>query len=73
MSERQNKPQRIHGASNEGIKLPHHWGKCAHLGTWYRYNAVDDMLIREDVFYDELCVDSDQQEQSGGTLQKELF
>ena len=80
MSEPRIKPERIYHASQTQFIVARHWGECGLNGAKYHYDAVNDVLIRDDVWQEELAASKDKRDAHAKAtkekwlaMQKELF
>ncbi|OQY25504.1 MAG: hypothetical protein B6244_14910 [Candidatus Cloacimonetes bacterium 4572_55] len=55
MCEQRYKPERIYHVSKTQLSVARHWGQCTYNGALYHYDAVADMLTRDDIFKENLA------------------
>ena len=80
MCEQRVKPERIYHASQTQFSVARHWGECYFNGAKYHYDAVNDVLIRDDVWQEELAASKEKRDDYAKAekekwlnVQKELF
>ena len=80
MSEPRIKPERIYHASKTQFSVARHWGECYFNGAKYHYDAVNDVLTRDDVWQEELVASKEKRDEYAKAekekwlaMQKELF